>query len=184
MRPTAFLLLCVAIGCGAQHRGDLDHLQGTWSVDDVDVKIDDSLGAAQPHLDALPWHQRVEIEKAKREAMAEAINDVKRRFEGVAVVIRGGTATITHVGIDAATDTKVKFELDPGRYPKGVDVITEVGDGKQKTNRGIYRLEGDDLTLAFAGPDAPRPVMMVPIPPGKGKNAEGGVVVIRLKRKK
>jgi uncharacterized protein (TIGR03067 family) len=40
------------------------------------------------------------------------------------------------------------FTLDPAKKPKEIDVVTAAGKEKM-TFRGIYRLEGDELTLCL-----------------------------------
>jgi uncharacterized protein (TIGR03067 family) len=47
--------------------------------------------------------------------------------------------------------------LDPARSPKTLDVIPDGGPQKGKAVLGIYRLEGDELTVCMAAPNAPRP---------------------------
>ena len=49
------------------------------------------------------------------------------------------------------------LKLDPSETPKAIDVIPDGGPQKDKVVRGIYRLEGDELTICMAAPDAPRP---------------------------
>ena len=47
--------------------------------------------------------------------------------------------------------------LDPSRTPKAIDVIPDGGPQRGKAVLGIYRLDGDELTICMAAPDAPRP---------------------------
>lgn len=46
------------------------------------------------------------------------------------------------------------FRLDPAQSPKAIDVLTSDGT---LINRGIYRLEGNRLTICEAGEAGPRP---------------------------
>lgn len=57
-------------------------------------------------------------------------------------------------------DTVVKkatFIHDAGKDPKTMDVTTEDEAGKKITTLGIYKLEGDVLTICMARPGASRP---------------------------
>ena len=47
--------------------------------------------------------------------------------------------------------------LDPSADPKTIDVHADGGPGRDKVVRGLYKLEGDRLTLCTADPDEPRP---------------------------
>ena len=47
--------------------------------------------------------------------------------------------------------------LDPDADPKTIDIRADGGPGRDKVVRGIYKLEGDRLTLCTADPDEPRP---------------------------
>jgi uncharacterized protein (TIGR03067 family) len=49
------------------------------------------------------------------------------------------------------------IRLDPSETPRAIDVIPDGGPQRGKAVLGIYRLEGDELTLCMAAPDAPRP---------------------------
>jgi uncharacterized protein (TIGR03067 family) len=45
------------------------------------------------------------------------------------------------------------FRLDPTTRPRAIDLKVQTGDEKGKTVRGIYRVEGDALTVCVAEPD-------------------------------
>ncbi|AMV40662.1 TIGR03067 domain-containing protein [Planctomyces sp. SH-PL62] len=47
--------------------------------------------------------------------------------------------------------------LDPAADPRTIDVLADGGPGRDKTVRGLYKLEGDELTICTADPDEPRP---------------------------
>ena len=49
------------------------------------------------------------------------------------------------------------FEIDPKTDPKTIDVIPDGGPSRDKHVLGIYKLDGETLTLCMAAPDAPRP---------------------------
>ena len=50
-----------------------------------------------------------------------------------------------------------RIELDPTPEPKTIDVIPDGGRNRGERVLGIYKLEGDRLTIAMAAPGQPRP---------------------------
>jgi uncharacterized protein (TIGR03067 family) len=50
-----------------------------------------------------------------------------------------------------------KFEVDPSREPKGIDVILDGGPNRTERVLGIYKLKGDELTICMATAGQPRP---------------------------
>jgi uncharacterized protein (TIGR03067 family) len=49
------------------------------------------------------------------------------------------------------------YTLDPGRDPKGITIAYTEGPDKGKRLRGIYRVEGDTLTICTGAPDGAAP---------------------------
>ena len=49
------------------------------------------------------------------------------------------------------------FKIDPGKQPRQIDMIATEGENKGKAGLGIYRLEGDVLTLCYTMPGKDRP---------------------------
>ena len=47
--------------------------------------------------------------------------------------------------------------LDPKKEPKTIDVIPDGGPNRGEHILGIYKLEGDTITICMAGPAQPRP---------------------------
>jgi uncharacterized protein (TIGR03067 family) len=70
------------------------------------------------------------------------------------------------------------FKTDPKKNPKTIDLMITSGRDKDKTQRGIYRLEGDTLTVSMSQPGAEER-------PGAFSTEEGSTfAVIVLKRQK
>jgi uncharacterized protein (TIGR03067 family) len=49
------------------------------------------------------------------------------------------------------------IELDPAAEPKTIDVIPDGGRNRGERVLGIYKLDGDRLTICMAAPGRPRP---------------------------
>jgi uncharacterized protein (TIGR03067 family) len=49
------------------------------------------------------------------------------------------------------------MEVDPAREPKTIDVIPDGGKSRGKRVLGIYKFDGDTLTICMAGVDQERP---------------------------
>jgi uncharacterized protein (TIGR03067 family) len=47
--------------------------------------------------------------------------------------------------------------LDPKKEPKTIDVIPDGGPNRGEPILGIYKLQGDTITICMAGPAQPRP---------------------------
>jgi uncharacterized protein (TIGR03067 family) len=58
---------------------------------------------------------------------------------------------------DGESFAGTKIELDPTREPKAIDVIPDGGPYRDRYVLGIYKLEGDKLTICMADPGQPRP---------------------------
>jgi uncharacterized protein (TIGR03067 family) len=58
---------------------------------------------------------------------------------------------------DGKSFAGTRIELDPSRDPKAIDVIPDGGKDRGERVLGIYKLEGDRLTICMAAPGKPRP---------------------------
>jgi uncharacterized protein (TIGR03067 family) len=52
---------------------------------------------------------------------------------------------------------KTAYVLDPKAHPPTIDMIHTLGAGDSATFKGIYKLNGDALTICSANPGHPRP---------------------------
>jgi uncharacterized protein (TIGR03067 family) len=81
------------------------------------------------------------------EAAPEIVNSIRR-------VVKGDHVVWKRDGKNFAGTT---VELDPDAAPKTIDVIPDGGKSRGKRVLGIYKLDGDILTICMAGVDQDRP---------------------------
>jgi uncharacterized protein (TIGR03067 family) len=110
-----------------------------------------------------------------RKAKVEAPSGPATVFEGEWQMVSG---TMNGVAMDASTVQwvkrvtrgnqtsviagpqtmlKVEFTFDPATSPASIDYLNLHGPAKGKRQQGIYRLEGDVLTVCTGAPDGARP---------------------------
>ena len=82
-----------------------------------------------------------------QEAPAEIVRSITRTVEKDHVVWKR----------DGNSFAGTRIELDPSRDPKTIDVIPDGGKDRGERVLGIYKLEGDRLTICMAAPGQPRP---------------------------
>ena len=136
--------------------------------------LDYTGGAKHPHLvrDAVKPDLIGAIFKARVAAPAQAMNkdlealqgewkvvSIEPRLEpdaGYTVTIKGDLWTIRAPGILGGA-TKTTITIDASKNPKTFDLTTKVGDKGVRSQQGIFKLEGNTLTLCQAMRKAERP---------------------------
>jgi uncharacterized protein (TIGR03067 family) len=82
-----------------------------------------------------------------KEASPEIRSSIRRIVDGDHVVWKR----------DGQSFAGTRFEIDPSKSPTAIDLIPDGGPHRDKHVLGIYRLEGDVLTICVADVDQPRP---------------------------
>ena len=95
-------------------------------------------------------------------------DEIKDRF----LAIKGEKATFLYQDKERGTGTMV---LDPGKSPAHLDFTYEDGPAKGKTLKGIYKFNGDTLTLCYGGFGNDRPTEFA-------SKAGSGTILIVQKR--
>ena len=89
---------------------------------------------------------------------AQVVQWVKRVTQGNQTTVLAGPQTML----------KVQFTFDPAQSPKSIDYVNLHGANKGKNQLGIYKFEGNVLTVCVAPPGAARPAEFVSVP-GDGR---------------
>jgi len=87
-----------------------------------------------------------------------AVQWVKRVTRGNQTTVLAGPQTML----------RVEFTFDPSASPRSIDYLNLAGANKGKRQQGIYRLEGEVLTVCVAAPGDARPLEFVSVP-GDGR---------------
>lgn len=121
--------------------------------------------AAVPAADKAPLEGKWVIESLTRDGKADD------SLKGATRVHAGDKYTITPAKDSKGVATEGTFSIDADK--KTIDMKPSSGNFKGKTLQGIYKLDGDTLTVAFA--EAERP---------KGfESKEGSKVVVAVMKK-
>jgi uncharacterized protein (TIGR03067 family) len=82
-------------------------------------------------------------------------NELGGGFRGFRMVVKGKTFDVVNEEGERVGGGTIK--LDPGKEPPAVDLTYTAGAGKGTTRLGLYRLQGDTLTIALAEAGEARP---------------------------
>ncbi len=109
------------------------------------------VNAQEPAQDELRQHQgtwaAVSFRRDGQDTPADIVRSITRTVEGKHVVWKRNGKNFAGTAL----------ELDPAQHPRAIDVSADGGPMRGRRVLGIYKLEGDRLTLCMADPDRPRP---------------------------
>jgi uncharacterized protein (TIGR03067 family) len=108
----------------------------------------------------------ISMEQRGQKSPDEAV----RRYR---LTISGNQWTVT---TPRGAEPKLTFQTDPSQDPKTIDLTLQSGD-RQAVSRGIFKLEGDTLTICRTTGDTERPTEFKTKP-------ESGVLVVWQRVKK
>ena len=116
-------------------KAEMERLQGTWQLVAVEV-----------------FGQGRSFKGPKEEVALEKviIKGDNRTLRRAKVVVKSGIER-------KETEQQARYELDPTKKPKTIDLVWTDGDEKRKTYPGIYSLEGDTLKICYAREGTVRP---------------------------
>jgi uncharacterized protein (TIGR03067 family) len=97
-------------------------------------------------------------------------DELKNRF----AVFKGGKLAFLFKGKERGT---AAVKLDPGKSPKQIDITYEDGPAKGTTLKGIYKVEGDKLTICFGGFGKSRPAEFA------SKPGSGTILIVQKRAK-
>jgi uncharacterized protein (TIGR03067 family) len=102
--------------------------------------------------------EKPDLEDAKKLFGAWQSTGVERGREKPSVHDARITFDYTHVTLhDGGRTTEADYRLDPEKVPKQIDLTLTEGENKGEKVLGIYRLEGDTLTLCLGERGRGRP---------------------------
>ncbi len=71
--------------------------------------------------------------------------------------LTGGKYTVTPAAGSKSPPVGGSYTVDATKTPPHIDMMPENGKYKGMTLKGVYKLDGDSLVVAFAEPGQPRP---------------------------
>jgi arylsulfatase A len=128
---------------------------------------------AQPKADAQEKARRKAARQSRREldrhqGVWRAVSSVREGKDGPPDVIRSIVRTVEGDHVTWSRDGKAfagtTIELDPAADPPALDVLPDGGRARGRRVLGIYKLDGNTLTIAMADPGGPRPTSFASAP--------------------
>jgi uncharacterized protein (TIGR03067 family) len=105
--------------------------------------------------------EAIKEELKRHQGTWRATSSIYDGKEGPEEIVRSITRTVDDEHVvwkrDGNSFAGTKFELDPTRDPKTIDLIPDGGKDRGERVHGIYKLEKDRLTICMAAPGKPRP---------------------------
>jgi uncharacterized protein (TIGR03067 family) len=155
--------------------------KGIYKIDGDDLTICRGLSpeTVRPNEFAAPtdsglllvvWKRSTTIGAVKRKAILDELKLFEATWRFVAIEAEGRTIPEELFKDDRLTLKEKQFttlvqgntthgvyKIDPTVTPKTIDITFTDGPGKDNSQKGIYKLEGDTQTICFSAPGKPRP---------------------------
>ncbi len=156
-------------------------IKGIYKIDGDDMTICRGLSPEKerPNEFAAPtdsglmlvvWKRSKTVGAGKRKAIADELKLFEATWRFVSIDAEGGTVPEELLKEDRlilkekqftsvvqGNTTHGVYKIDPTATPKTIDITFTDGPGKDNSQKGIYKLEGDTQTICFAAPGKPRP---------------------------
>jgi uncharacterized protein (TIGR03067 family) len=129
-----------------------------------------STAAAQDKKELAKLEGKWEAVSVTVDGKAQEPEELKDRF----LVIKGDKAMFMYKDKERGTSS---MKIDPGKTPAQIDTTYEDGPAKGSTLKGIYKLEGDTLTICYGGLNKDRPTEFA------SKPGSGTILIVQKRAK-
>jgi uncharacterized protein (TIGR03067 family) len=116
------------------------------------------------------WKRSKTVGADRIKAVRDELNRFEATWKFVSIDVEGRKIPAERFGEDrlvlkrkqftttvGGNTTEGTFKIDPTLTPKTIDITFTDGPGKDKTQKGIYELDGDTQKICWAAPGKPRP---------------------------